>query len=299
MTTIQNLNTGLLEHVKIDYVSVTCRDVSAATELLVQLKKIKSNLRVLDLSILKKRLDLGEVFSPNETLLLRNVPFRNKEERLNLDLKYVEKEYDVIFYDYFDQKNETKYARIPGSFAHDVFHAHFTKEIELDSTLFSISRFDFKFEVPGFSFKELDYERSLFLGFCEKQNLQRVVVDDEKGFFIGYAGLKRQRRMIRTYVTRKKREKTFEMECKRESAKRYNVEFFKRDLFGFNKVLVLECLTLFLGLQRSLYSKPLFEWFDATLKPLYNLHFARERYYKRQQKKILEQSNPIICGVGR
>lgn len=103
-------------------------------------------------------------------------------------------------------------------------------------------------------------------GSSQVQKLERVQLDDEKGFAIGYIGKPQDRRMVRTSLSRKRREKTFEIECKKESANLYSKFFFQCDVLEFNKVLILDLEQVFSQLKRTRYSAPLFDWFNNYVK---------------------------------
>lgn len=280
--TNHSLNKCLLSGVEIDYLSITCLDSSSYSCLLEDLKKIKPNLRLLDLDQLRIDLLTETPVDFDDRLIFESLLNQSSTK----ESKDKQKKYHVIWSHYYKNDITKKYVRIPGSFADEVFCADLFKILDWSCLIYSITRIDFKLVVPGFHSKDFDFDSDTanFLSFHQVQQLERMQTDKKKGFSIGYIGKRQDRRMVRTYVTKKRQEKTFEVECKRDSAKRYSEFFFNRNLFDFNKVLILELIEVFSGLKWTDYSKPLFDWFHNDVIPIYDKEFPGETDYKRKRK---------------
>lgn len=139
--------------------------------------------------------------------------------------------YDVLFVaNYRNNKNTEKKepipislsARIPGKMAHAFIEAIFRSGLKFSQADFKVSRIDFKVIAPDFQFTDFDYDLTMFEHFGRIQKFTNPRIEPEQQFAVGYINNRKvDRCVVRTYVSGKRQIKTFELECKRTSAKLY------------------------------------------------------------------------------
>lgn len=270
------LETKLLPHIEIDYLNVTFDNHFSRFSLEDQLKKIKPNLRVLDLSKVLDDQKTGKICDEEE------VKFATAFYKQERETKYEEIKYDLILHQYYNDRVARYYGRVPGKLADLFMQEIFNGNVDVQYKPFKFTRFDFKLQLPDFSYKNYEYDRDLFLAFHEIQNLERFYYDDKKKFAIGYINSRESRRMIRMYISDSRNCKTFEMECKRDSAKKYMEFLMNKDFYGFNKTLVLELIEELQRIQECEFSSPILNYHKDFLMPLKNEFFPDESYYKKK-----------------
>jgi hypothetical protein len=280
-----DLNSGVLNYIEIDYLSLTLHGVLTQNDLESKLRSIKSDLRILDVNRNEKLVSLKKEeipFTCEELQVVQGLNSKKFSEN-----KYIHKKFDLIYYRYYNKTSEVykQYVRIPGSLSHQLISAVLLGEFKLDDYHYSITRIDFKVKIPQFSYNGFHSDLGFFLDFNGKQPLERTNFDERKQFALGYIGKRTSRRMVRTYLTGLRSEKTFELECKKESSKLYSEFLLKGDAFNFNKTLVLELLEVFKKLVECPFTEPLHDWCNSYLKPIKTSQFPESNYYQRIRVK--------------
>lgn len=270
-----DLENDLLPFIKLDYLTIHCHSLVARHELQLELKKLKPDFHFLNLDEINEK-------SPQDEIDFKNDFFSKTSEN-----KYKEKKYDVIFYSHNNEKKRISkhYVRIPGSFSDVFLREIFNKKMIFPDYNFSLTRFDFKIVLPTFKYKAFDYDLCQFFEFHQLQNLRDLKFDHNKKFAIGYINKRTTRRMVRIYITGQKQSLTFELECKKDSAKRYSEAVFNKDWYEFNKILILEFIEMFKVITQSSFTQPLLDWNEHYVKVLREKEFPTESYYKRNENK--------------
>lgn len=147
--TLPNLHREILPFIEIDYISLTCLDSLSQNDLLSTLRILKSNLRLFDLDMVKTDVKQCKSLLQYENSLFPSL--FSTEISSQQELKYKQKDFDVILDHYYKKSVSKKYVRIPGQFAHDVLCAQFSGKINLSGSLYTLTRIDFKLVVPGFN----------------------------------------------------------------------------------------------------------------------------------------------------
>lgn len=240
-----DLTKNLLPYIEVDYLSLTPKSYVDKYEILEEFKKLNPYLKWVDLT--KKDLSLSDQN-------FKSLVFSSQESKYHESLKY-----DVIFYSFTKQNINQLYVRVPGAFSHRVLEAFFTKQIAFTYFFASISRIDFKIQIPTFVYNNFEYDYLLLREFVEIQNCKSTF-DPDAGFMIAYVGARTSRQFIRTYLSKKRELKTYELELKKESARRYSEHIQNCDIYQFNKTLILELIESFSEIESCFYTKPLLEW---------------------------------------
>lgn len=218
--------------------------------------------------------------------------FVNRFYSPQFDSKYEEENYDLIFYCFDDKKNDTErlFVRIPGSFSHIVFHSLITGRIDFSKHFYSMSRIDFKVDIPTFVFRNFDLESRLLEDFYliqKKHPTKKLSIESRpEVFFVkGTMNKRESRRFVRTYVSDYKKIKTFELEIKKQGVKLYSEFLEHRDIYNFNKTLILEFGDTFSSIERCLYTDPLLDWAEDFLEVIYNKEFPGATLLKPRGRK--------------
>lgn len=215
------------------------------------------------------------------------------------ETKYICEKYDLIIhrhdtkYTCQETKEEkvvsTYYCDVSGELAKKVFNKIFlTNWLRLKSTnelIFSLTRIDFRFDVPGFDFTFFYRELDNFLAFNQLQNLRNFRFDRDLNFAIGYINNRSYRNMLRFYLSIREFKKRFEIELKNTSVKAYMACLQEKNLseriYKFNKLLILEIIHLFETIHHCDYTAPLKNWVENDLKVLRDHFFAGEKFLSR------------------
>lgn len=272
-----DLRNELLPFIKIDYLTIHCQQSFSGLNLIHELETLKPDLKIKDLD------DVRKTSSESDIVLKKNFFSKTSEN------KYNEQKYDVILYSHYNEEKgySKKFARIPGNFSDVLLRSIFDKKTEFPEYDFNLTRFDFKIVIPTLKYTDFEFDLVRFLGYHEVQHLRNMSYCPKKGFALGYVNERTSRRMLRTYFSAKSRSITFELECKRESAKRYSQAVFNKDWYEFNKILILELIEMFKVIKQCSYTQPLLEWNEFYLKILKEREFPTESHYKRDEKKAL------------
>lgn len=269
-----DLERFLLPYVQVDYLSLTPRFETNKYALINELKKFKKNLKVIDLTNREKSVS-------QEDSKLKSLIFSYQESKYEENSKY-----DFIFYSYRQRDFEKLYLRVPGDFSNGVLRAFFTKQLDFSDFFDSLSRIDFKIQIPNFVYTNFESDFLVFKDFCDIQFPNcKVILEPAKGFSICYRGEQTSRRLIRTSLSKKRCVKTFEIECKRESAKMYTKFVKNNDIFSVNKTLILECIESFSEIEDSIYTKPLLTWSIEYLEKIPRNFFPGETFSKRKKRE--------------
>lgn len=270
-----------------------CLDDDSTNDVWTPWKKIKPHWHVCHLHAVKPSLKEGGEVLWIEDVILKHF-FPKKEE---IETQFLDKNDDVILYDDFSTNKDSHYVRIPGKFAHDVFLAHVRGHINFHVDSLSMTRIDLKLLVPECECRWFDLEKRKFWGFHEKQGFERVTRNDED--VLGYIGNRKKRRMVRTYGSAKRKNKTFEVECQRDSAKRDSPFLLTRHFCEFHKIFVWELLEVFRDIKRTAYTDPLLDWMENYVKILHQKHVPGETGYQRKKKVFKEAKREwtMISGV--
>lgn len=273
-----DLSKNLLPFVAIDYLSYTPSvygGAGAQAFIKSEFEKLKPDLRSLDL--FRERQKEGKTEEMQE--------FITDYYSTTVESKYQQMKYDVIF-DYYIKNNYSKqYIRIPGELSHLVVDALVRKDLQFNQLISNITRIDFKMKIPEFKFTNLEQDIHLLETFHEVQRLDRFKSELHRGFAIGYIGSRTSRRMVRTYVSEKRETRTWELECKRESAAAYSEFLQAGDIAGFNRTLILELIESFSHIKDCGYTRPLLEWNQNFLHRLKMEHFPNHTFYKRKKPR--------------
>lgn len=183
--------------------------------------------------------------------------------------------------------------------AHKITLWNFSNQLDLSQYLVSITRIDFKTEPDGFRFREYWKDRDGLLEFYEKQRqlleqkglqkktpAQIPITDYSHKFTKVYIGKRGSRKLFRFYVSNTRNLVRAELELLKDGVKKTDnrgVEdlnkispcFIRKDLYGFNKQIILNFFESFQVFVTTSFSYPLVEWYKTAVKPAKDLLFSK------------------------